>query len=282
VCAIGGPCRSGRATALGAGDSYVINTEYKFLSNGALVRGSAENVDLFDTVPFHVMGFELDSGDFFGKNPNGHITVAARAYFPYSVGGPMVNGYPEFTPGFGVPEVPYAMGSGIILGVVPCGNLGGTNFPGTVAIEHFLRPFGSPNGPSNRTHCPLVGATPPAFFADNTTYHISVAVKRGACPGAGTCQWVGYLIERKSCSGFGCTWVPVASGGGGSSFPDTSAADVPAAGWSRLFSSDRSSWFLGTIFSRAFDPAGPGSSWTFQVRSLVVEVMSSPPSWWIP
>lgn len=292
VCAVGGSCLLGTATPVSP--ASVIANEVRFLSNGAVVRGSAVSVDPFDTSPYHVMQLELDTNDFFAKNDAAHMVIAARAYMPFSLGlnNPMVNGYPEFTPG--TPEVPYAMGSGIILGTVPCDHDEPSDarpfaYPGLVdvrgehpraiAVEHFLRPLNSPFGPSNKTWCHSTAATPPAILKDNTTYHISIAVRRAGCA-QGTCSTVGYFIEEKVCSGFGCTWVPVARGGGSNRFPDTSAASVPSAGWSRLVTADRSSWFLATIFTRPFDPVTAASSWSFKIRSLVVEPMTTAPSWW--
>lgn len=305
VCA--GPyCDYGDATHLGNGT--VIGNQFDQLMSGAAVRGDNSGLDPQGQQIYHTMSFELDTMDFFSKNPEAHITVAPRAFLPYAVGGIMYNGYPAFTvePAWNNAKVPYAMGSGIILGNVPCFNRelsdgrpfyydGGKledyqgSLPNAVAIEHFLRPWGSNAGVSNKTWCQKkAGVMPAPLFQDQSTYQINVAVKRSTCdsPQTGTCQWVGYFIQKKQCSGFGCTWVPAAKGGGSRYFPDTSGSGgavfgpTPLSGWSALQVADRSSWFISSIATKAFSTVGPSSSWSFKARNLWTEAVNTAPSWW--
>ncbi|KYF81674.1 hypothetical protein BE17_52140 [Sorangium cellulosum] len=307
VCA--GPyCNYGDATALASGN--VIGNALDQIMNGAVVRGDNSYLDPQGQRVYHSMSFELDTMDFFSKNTAAHIAVSPRAFFPYAVGGAMYNGYPAFTvdpsPDFNNAKVPYAMGSGIMLGYVPCfngGSSGGRPFhydggaledydgslPNAVGIEHYLRPWRSSAGDSNKTWCQKkTGVMPAPLFQDQSTYQINVSVKRSACdaPQAGTCQWVGYFIQKKECSGFGCTWVPVARGGGSRYFPDTSGAGGAVfgptlpAGWSALQPGDRSSWFISSIFTKAFTTVGASSRWSFKVRNLWTTTDDTAPLWW--
>ncbi len=317
LTACAGPyCDYGDATVVDdeVDDRMVIGNQIDQIMSGAAVRGDNSDLDPQGERLYHSMSFELDTMDFFSKNPGAHIVVAPRAFLPYAVGGAMYNGYSAFTtePEWNNARVPYAMGSGIILGNVPClvpsnhepsdgrpfnydgGDLQDYqgSLPNAVAIEHFLRPWGSSAGPSNKTWCQKkTGVMPAPLFQDQSTYQINVAVERSACdaPLTGTCQWVGYFIQEKQCSGFGCTWVPKARGGGPRYFPDTSGAGgavfgptppPPLSGWSALQPGDRSSWFIASIFTKAFTTVSTSSSWSFKARNLWTDAADTPPSWW--
>ncbi|KYF81918.1 hypothetical protein BE20_09265 [Sorangium cellulosum] len=306
VCA--GPyCDYGDATAIGNGT--VIGNQLDQIMNGAAVRGDNAYLDPQGQRVYHSMSFELDTMDFFSKNPKAHIAVSPRAFLPYAVGGAMYHGYPAFTvaPTYNNAKVPYAMGSGIMLGNVPCFHQepsdgrpfyydGGAlqdyqgDLPNAVGIEHFLRPW-APSAVSNKTWCQKkTGVMPAPVFQDQSTYQVNVSVKRSTCnaPQTGTCQWVGYFIQEKQCSGFGCTWVPVARGGGPRYFPDTSGAGAgeavfgptPLSGWSALQPGDGSSWFIASIFTKAFTTVDASSRWSFKVRSLWTDTADTAPLWW--
>lgn len=245
---------------------------------GAAIRGDIYQQDPGGSAVYHSLEFELVTDNFFTQNPGAHISIGPRSLLPYQVNGTQYNNYPAFPYLSGTTiKVPYAYGDGIILGNVPCksapgaGYLGVGNVSNGIAEEIFINPA----NPHDITACPQSQIS----FENNATYLVKVFVRQEQCPHKNAlCRWIGYRLQKTGAV-FGPTGPTKA---GNTNFIDDTAQPavfgggptVAPAGWTSLWDTDRSSWFIAhTLTSKT-------NRWSFRVKNLQAKASNIAPAWW--